>query len=387
MKPKMKRLAILSLLTTLSAGGYSQAGDDGKVVVDTLAEADASSFCDLFDLATLYSNKENPVIQKFAFTGRLQADAAFFDASQADSYESLLWRRFRAGFKATVFKDFTVHAEADLDLNEHNPLYNKLTDTYVAWSPSDSFSLAVGKQGAGFTLDGGTSSKKLIRMERSLLSNNLWFTEEYFSGVTASGEVDKWVYNVGIFASDGGPEFGDFEAGYFGLLSIGYDFADTFGLDKALIRADYVNNQPTGEGDLNTRSLSQVGSINGQFEKGKWGLWTDIAAGEGYAKQSDIFAVAIMPFYNISDQLQLVASYNYVTSSGDNGIRIDRYESRVVSGRTDEAHEFYAGVNYYLCGHKLKWQTGVEYTTASDNANDGGAYDGWGVSSGIRISW
>ena len=58
-----------------------------------------------------------------------------------------------------------------------------------------------------------------------------------------------------------------------------------------------------------------------------------------------------------------------------------------IGDHADVAHEFYAGVNYYLCGHKLKWQTGVEYTKAKDHANDGGAYDGWGISSGIRISW
>jgi len=58
-----------------------------------------------------------------------------------------------------------------------------------------------------------------------------------------------------------------------------------------------------------------------------------------------------------------------------------------VSGRADEVHEFFAGLNYYIYGHKLKWQNGIEYTTASDSANDGGAYDGWGFTSGIRLSW
>lgn len=381
-----KRLLSTFLLALASAG--PAAAGDGKQVVDSLVEADTASFCDIFDYATLYKSKDNPVLQKLAFTGRLQADAAFFDATQAaNSFESLLWRRFRAGFKATVFNDFTVHSEADLELNDRDPLYNKLTDTYVAWSRSDAFELIVGKQGTKFTMDGSTSSKELIRMERSLLSTNLWFPEEYFSGVSATGEIDKFFYNLGMFSSDGGPEFGDFESGYFGLISFGYDFAESTGLDKSFVRFDYVNNNPTGEGELNTRSLHQIGSINATFEKGKWGLRTDIAAAEGYDKQSDLFGLAVMPYYNLTDQLQLVASYNYVTSSGENGVRIDRYESRVVSGRSDAAHEFYAGVNYYLCGHKLKWQTGVEYTTANDSANDGGAYDGWGVTTGIRLSW
>jgi phosphate-selective porin OprO/OprP len=373
-----------ALFVTIASAGVASAGG-GKQVVDTIAEAD-KSLCDLFDLATLYSNKENPLVQKFAFTGRLQADAAFFYEGD-EEFEELLWRRFRAGFKASVLNGFTVHAEADLDLNDHSPLYNKLTDAYVSWSAGDEFELLIGKQGAKFTMDGATSSKELIRMERSLLSTNMWFPEEYFTGVSATGDVGNWFYNLGFFSSDGGPEFGDFEAGYFGLVSVGYNFKEAFGLDKALVRVDYVNNNPTGRGLLNTRSLHQVGSVNATFEKGNWGLRTDISAAEGYKSQSDLFGLAIMPYYNISDKLQLVASYNYVNSSGKNGVRLDRYESSVVSGRADEAHEFYAGVNYYLCKHKLKWQTGVEYTTAEDAANDGGAYSGWGISSGIRISW
>ena len=103
--------------------------------------------------------------------------------------------------------------------------------------------------------------------------------------------------------------------------------------------------------------------------------------------KSDLDAVAIMPYYNLSDEWQLVASYNYVTSEGANGVRLDRYENWIETGRCDEAHELYFGVNRYICEHKLKWQTGVEYTTTGDAANDGGNYDGWGLTSGIRISW
>lgn len=382
MPSQFRRLASAILFTS----GFAVAGDANNVVIDDKAPVASSTLCDFFDRAVLYKNEDYLPFQKFAFTGRLQADAAFFEADQGD-YDSLEWRRFRAGFKSQHFDHFTLHAEADLDLVDSDPLYNKLTDTYIGWSKSDALEIKIGKQGAAFTLDGATSSKSLIRMERSLLSNNLWFPEEYFTGATASGEIDNWVYTVGLFSSDGGAEFGDFEAGYFGLFSLGYDFAESLAVDKALVRVDYVNNDPTGNGVLNTRNLTDVVSLNATLEQGQWGLRSEVAAGYGFGTQSDITAVAIMPYYSINDQWQLVASYNYVTSDDPNGVRLDRYESRIESGRVDEAHEFYFGVNYYLCEHKLKWQTGVEYTTADDIANDGGAYDGWGLSSGIRISW
>jgi phosphate-selective porin OprO and OprP len=361
-------------------------GDYSKAVIDDKMPHEAWGFCDIFDKAVIYKNEDFLPFQKFAFTGRLQADAVFFEANQGD-YDSLEWRRFRSGFKSQHFDHFTVHAEVDLDLVNSDPLYTRLTDSYIGWSKDDSFELKVGKHGALFTMDGATSSKSLIRMERSLLSNNLWFPEEYFTGASANGEIGNWVYNAGVFSSDGGPEFGDFEAGYFSLLSIGYNFADALGLDKALVRADYVHNDPTGNGLLNTRNLANIGSFNATFEQGPWGLRTDFSVAEGLGTQSDLVGFAIMPYYDISDQWQLVGSYNYVSSDGTNGVRLDRYENRIEGRRSNEAHEFYFGINRYLCEHKLKWQTGLEYTTADDRANDGGSYDGWGLSSGIRISW
>ncbi|MEX2581288.1 MAG: porin [Verrucomicrobiales bacterium] len=369
------------------AGGTLAAGDYGKAIIDDKMPIASSgwSICDTLENPHLYVNENNPVLQKLSFTGRAQVDAAFFDSHGAD-YNSLHWRRFRSGFKAKVFDDFVIHAESDFDLNDRDPLYNGLTDTYIAWSRSDAFQLKIGKQSAGFTLDGATSSKNILRLERSLLSTNLWFPQEYFTGVAANGELGNWHYNVGIFSASTNPEFGDFQGGNFGLFSLGYDFTDAVALDTALVRFDYVNQQEHSNNN-GTRDFAQILSLNGQFEQGPWGIWTDVAFGDGYRGQDDVFGLQLMPFYNVTDKLQLVASYNYLKGRGDNSVRFDRYESRIESGRADEMHEFFAGVNYYFCGHKLKWQNGVEYTTANDRANDGGDYDGWGFTSGIRMSW
>ena len=94
-----------------------------------------------------------------------------------------------------------------------------------------------------------------------------------------------------------------------------------------------------------------------------------------------------MPSVYITDGWQAVFRYTYINSDGNNGIRFGRYENQLTSGRGDEYNEFYVGVNKYFYGHKLKWQTGVQYTTMNDSAGDGGNYNGWGVTTGIRISW
>lgn len=109
----------------------------------------------------------------------------------------------------------------------------------------------------------------------------------------------------------------------------------------------------------------------------------DLGVAYGYV----IFGGMVMPTYNlIGDEVQLVFRYTYM-SGDDNAIRFARYENQVVSGRGDEYNEFYAGINWYLYGHKLKFQTGVQYAMMDDSKGDGGEYDGWQVVTGLRISW
>ena len=386
--PLKKALSAIAVACVLATTGASA----GEPVTPQAESPEESSIYDrIWNLATLYENDSNPVIQSFVLSGRLQADASFYDADQGD-YERLEWRRFRFGFKTSLFEDFVLHSEADLDLNDLDvdsldDTYNRFTDFYLGWSRSDALTIKVGKQSAPFTLDGATSSKKLIGLERSPVAANLWFPTEYFTGVAALGEVDRWQYHAGVYSSSGDAEFGSFDSGYFGLISLGYDFSDAAGLDTALVRADYVYNDPDYSGDVGTNDLRQVATLATKFGNGRLGLWSDLSFGDGIGDQGDLFGLQLMPHYDFSDRWQAVFRYSYLNGSGDSSVDFNRYESRIAAGRADELHEFYLGLNTYLYGHKLKWQNGVEYTHASDRAGDGGQYNGWGFSSGIRISW
>lgn len=336
--------------------------------------------------AVLYDNPGDGLIRKFALSGRLQADAAWIDADEGD-YDDTLWRRFRAGFTMEVAGDWVARLEGDFDLNEsHSDWYNRLTDASIAWNPGDALDLRFLKHSAGFTLDGATSSKKLLTPERNNLTNNLWFTQEYFTGVSAMGELDgPWSYRVGVFSSDPDDEIGASQASYFTLTSAGYDFADRLDIERGQVRLDYVYNDKDDK--ANTRDFSHVACLVSHWEEGGWGLWSDVCAGRGYFGQSDIWGVVLMPFYNHSELLQWVVRYSYLSSQDDNGLRLNRYENEVVSGRGDAYHEIFGGLNLFFYGHKLKWQTGLQYTSMNDAANDGGEYDGWGLTTGLRISW
>ena len=58
-----------------------------------------------------------------------------------------------------------------------------------------------------------------------------------------------------------------------------------------------------------------------------------------------------------------------------------------VAGRGDEYRELFAGFNWFFYGHKLKWQTGLQFTEMDDSDLGDGEYDGWGFTTGLRISW
>ena len=153
-----------------------------------------------------------------------------------------------------------------------------------------------------------------------------------------------------------------------------------------MLAADYVYQEPDPKKTF-TRPLNQVGSIHFQFDTGKWGFRTDLTGALGHLGQSDLRGTMFMPHYNLTPRLQIVGRYTFVQSADPNGVRFNRYEDRVVLGRGDQYQEFYAGLNYYFYGHKLKVQTGVEHAEMRDRAHDGGQYSGWAWTTGLRIGW
>jgi phosphate-selective porin OprO/OprP len=349
------------------------------------AQSGTESFDQLWSRTRLYASSDT-FIRSVQLSGRFQVDQAYVDSGDEEHSETNL-RRMRLGVKVAFLDHFRLHAEAEYDPQDGEPVYQRLTDTYVAWSPSDALELTVGKQSAAFTLDGMTSSKDLLTIDRSNLANNIWFTEEYIPGVTIAGELGKLSYNAGLFSSgaiDRG--FGDSNGGEFFLGTVGYDFASQLGAKKAQLHFNYVDNEPHPDNGF-TRPLEQILSVNFAFETERWGVRTDLSAAQGYLGQSDLLGFIVMPFYNLRNSNQLVLRYTYVDSDDPNGIRFGRYERELEKGRGDDYRELYAGINHYWYGHKLKLQSGLQYADMSDRAGDGGAFTGWSWTTGFRISW
>ena len=345
-----------------------------------------STYDDIWRFAEWYHNDQNETVQSVLFSGRFQYEFAAVDADQG-THDEWNVRRTRLGVRSELFRQLIVHVEADFNLQERSPFYKRLTDTHIEWEASDLFTLTLGKQGVPFTMDGSTSSKELLTIDRSNLANNMWFPEEYMPGVGASGGRSHWVYELGVYSGgSANREFGEFDGSGFGLLSLGYDFSEALGVEDALLRGNYVYQDPDSNNTF-TRQLQHMASMNFRFEADRWGFRSDFSSGFGYMGQSDLWGVMTMPFFNVTSRFQVVGRYTYLRSEDANGVRLARYENQVTAGRGDRYNEFYTGVNYFFYGHKLKLQSGLQFGDMNDSAADGGEYSGLAFTTGLRVSW
>ena len=130
-----------------------------------------------------------------------------------------------------------------------------------------------------------------------------------------------------------------------------------------------------------------MGSFSLILKKGRWGLQGNISGTRGYATQGDLFGFLIMPLFDITEKLQVAVRYSTLDSSVPHGIRSGRYADRVVSGRGDDYRQLYAGLNYYVDGHRLKFQLGLDWTRMEDSTNSGGDYSGLGITLALRTNW
>ena len=215
-----------------------------------------------------------------------QHDFAAIDADQGDLEE---WnvRRLRLGPRITLFRTFTLHTEVELNPQERDPLYMRFTDAYLQWNKSSRLAMTFGKQGVPFTIDGATSSKELLTIDRSNLANNIWFPQEYMPGVSVSGRIAPWVYRGGVYSSGAmNREFGEFSGDYFTLALVGYDFAKRLGVKEAVAHRQLPL---SASGSRTTRSR---GSWNTSFPSISSSKRTDGACEPTCRTQPDTWARA-----------------------------------------------------------------------------------------------
>jgi phosphate-selective porin OprO/OprP len=404
-KTRMKIKASLFLLmaglfTTAHAGEpMVMASGKNSKAPEAAVQPKEKSLCDkIWGLATLYKDKDNAVLQEFALQGRLHLQWADGSSDQgdygsADRPDEVLWgdlevRRWRLGFKSKWFNQFKLDGQIDVSPNFDPEFYGKIYDLNLTWAPSDAFNIGVGKYKANFfSIEQSTSSNNILTFERTLLSNSIQSGE--LTGVKINGKVNGFLYGFGVFAGDDQREFTEFDAGVIIQGSVGYDFGKGAGLDKGIVRLDYQYSDESGNAGGGA-AFEHALSLNTHLEKGQFGMMADVLGATGRDSQGDVWGFHVIPYFDITEKLQIVSRYQF--ASGDNdGLRVQsRYERLAPDltdgGRGDEYQAVYLGLNYYICGHKLKLMAGTEYCNMS-GGDDGGDFDGWTTLVGMRLSF
>ena len=100
-------------------------------------------------------------------------------------------------------------------------------------------------------------------------------------------------------------------------------------MNEATLAGNYVYQQPDSNNSF-TRPFEHVASLNFKLESDAWGLRTDLSMGvrlPGAERRLGRDGDAVP---QLTDKLQLVGRYTYVTSDDVNGVRIATYENAIV---------------------------------------------------------
>ncbi len=394
----------------------------GKLVGDTEWDRTWSAF-------TLYKNDDNPMIQLFQLTGRLQLQSIYGQAGGGDSFNTRdfraagndenVWgddvevRRARIGFKSKFYQNWKLDASFNVDVDgKDGPLgdttfYKSFQEGGLTYAPSDQFNVSIGKKQVRFSRDQEISSTEIITFERSVASNIL--TPGELTGVWSFGKGigGAWQYEAGVYSNARVAEFA--EAGDGGILSIGkigYDFAEQTGLESCVTTFTYMHNSEPGyrDGKVDPNFAFGVSppftdsiALTNDLSQGRFGLITELMYGFGFTgladqgaapvaiAQSDLFGITVTPSYFIGEGLQAVYRFQMINAADRNGIRVPARYDRLAKGDDEFGNTYmahYVGLNYYIYSHKLKLMSGVEYAQMG-----GGSYDGFTFLSGLRMTF
>lgn len=358
----------------------------------------------------LYKSSENPYLQEFQLEGRLQYQMAHLEGEDVNgndySSEFNEFRRFRLGAKAKFFTYFGSKVSFDLVGDERiqpSPNsglgwgYEQIDEAWVSFDigkalgagPFDTLTAAYGRHKYLFGQEARTSSTKLLTIERSAISNKVYNSARP-TGLVVDATLDKWSFTTALYSSttDGADNeaFNGWQDDVIYFASAGYQATEELNL-----RADLVyNNADVASGEDSLLPYVWASSLNAEYDAGPWGIIGDFTfgnnggarTGHGASESDGFWGIMVMPYYwLVEDKLQLVGQYQYGGAEASEGIRVNSRYGRVRgtggtsgidvnSGRGDELHSIYGGLNYYVCGHNAKIQAGIEYQTMDTPAGD-----------------
>jgi hypothetical protein len=275
-------------------------------------------------------------------------------------------------------------------------------DKFWDFASIDAMEMGYGRRTGRMADEWQRSSTMINCLERSSFSNKLWLYDQENGNPLAAWV--KWkagrnTFDTAIFSGT----YDDYIGGWTDSNVYYASWLGDYSESSSYELHEYWLSYYKQEGSLTDERLAGGNdwafSFVNRIGDGPWALHTTLAFGNNgdqtaANREGDFGGIVLMPMYWLMEKkLKLVSRYLYQQSSQSEGIKLNsRYvplaDSRdgsidLNSGRGDEHHAFYLGLNYYFCGENLKLVNGLQY----DDLRSAGAnqYEGWTIGSSFRI--
>lgn len=367
----------------------------GVAVATLILPAQAQEICDIFGKNTLYKSDEG-FVKKVKFNGRYQgqyiSQQEDIDGEDNDFDD---WQNRRARLATAIDFDhgFSLYAEANLAkwlTDREGPVIDSWHEFVVEWE-GDATAVTVGKTKQRFTIEDTESSKRIKTVERSAIANETggarpWGAMVDFEAGDMEHRLGAWLYGAeadsptwvdfdsnGGFSYNGAKQLNDTTE-----LRLDYVYADNEGGDTGSEGDAAFSYGPAYEHAFSIATQSDLGDlnliVNGVYALNRTGSG-DIPAG------NDTWGFYILPSYDLSEKLELVGRYAYMDEGREQ--RTQRFDERV---EVENYHTVYGGLQYKICGDKLKVLGGYEYALG-DVFGSGADIDTGSLQLAVRTYW
>jgi len=388
---QLKNKLIRNIGLSMAASTVLATAGDTETVLEPAPEGNSGNWCDhLKDLGVLYKNKDNPYIQEIKFFGRAHYQ---WNHSEGDNFgidfdgNGDQLRRLRFGTSVKFLNGFKAVGRVNVSEPRYRGVgieYVNFDELYLEYGKKDfagfdKASIGYGRYKVAIGGEEHTSSKKIKTVERSNINN-------FYAPARATGGRIKLTkgdvnYQFGVYTTDF-----DFETWAQWEGNQAFHATVEFEALNGEFIADFVYVDGDDNPNLDNFRYDWASSLAYTTEIGDVELFTNVVYGD--TGNENVYGVVIMPSYEIiENKLEAVFRYQWAHSNGggvirptgSRGVRAVAVNDGVPIARGDDDHTFYAGLNYFLCGHNAKLMVGVEYEDLSGPAVDLEATTVWGA--------
>lgn len=291
----------------------------------------------------------------FGFSGRVQADAALFDADEGglDLNSGTAFRRARLGLNGKMYDAWGWKIEGDLAEGDSVTL----TDAYVQYSGIKDLALTMGQRKSFYTLEDLTSSRFITFLERPLFVNAFSTGAGRKIGLSALYTPGDWTIGGGLFGENATVDrnTADPDESWGPNLRVTYAPLNDKGSVVHVGASSYYRLDPA-EGRVRFRDRPEV-RVDGTrlVDTG------DIRGVESYGFGGIEAATVVGPFW-----AQAEYGRTFVARAGDEDASFDGY---------------YAAAGYFLTGESRPYKKGAFARVEPQHnfALDGGGFGAWEV--------